>query len=174
MFFTVRNQFINSWADIDVRGYVDYIGLVKCHLAVCTFAHLWNFLSNLLQGGELLGQGGELVPPAYARPQNLCFSQPIPPSATPLHSALHCRILPYTSTLLCQAALHFQVHRARILMELFDQRESLPVVGGRHVALGAAPHMTTFARLSPISNSHPFDFLTPPPHTMSKQHMHEI
>ena len=136
--------------------------------------------------GGLVGQGGELVPPAYARPQNLCFSQPIPPSATLLCSVrsfliLHCLLLGTldfncypASTLLCQAALHFQVHRARILMELFDQRESLPVVGGRHVALGAAPHMTTFARLSPVSNSHPFDFLTPPPHTMSKQHMHEI
>ena len=50
-------------------------------------------------GGGLLGQGGELVPPAYARPQNLCFSQPIPPSATLLCTALLCQILPYTALL---------------------------------------------------------------------------
>ena len=36
------------------------------------------------------------------------------------------------------------------------------------------PHMTTFARLSPISNSHPFDFLTPPPRKISQWRMHAV
>ena len=97
-----------------------------------------------------------------------------------LHSALLCQILPYTALLEIHRNTGFYSPLPGCISlssaQDFDGivGESLPVVGGRHVALGAAPHMTTFARLSPVSNSHPFDFLTPPPHTMSKQHMHEV
>ena len=70
-------------------------------LHFCPFVEL--FVKSIA-GGGLLGQGGELVPPAYARPQNLCFSQPIPPSAT-----LLCQILPYTALLEIHRNTGFQL-----------------------------------------------------------------
>ena len=123
-------------------------------LYFCLFV---KFLSHLFGGGGggggLLGQESELVPPAYARPQNLCFSQPIPPSAnnTALRCTalscllLHCLDLNYRAT--CYP-LPGCITLSSAPGEDFDGivgREREPgVVGGRHVAPGAAPPHDNF------------------------------
>ena len=150
------------------------------YMEVCISAYLLKFLSHLFGGGVGGGYLARRVSwcPLPTRDHKTCVSlnQSLHQPTTLLYAALHCHAYYCTAwiltieqlVILCQAALHFQVHRERILMELLDERESREWWVADMWLPEPPPHMTTFARLSPISNSHPFDFLTPPPHTMSQ------
>ena len=137
-----------------------------------SFAKFVDFFGQIHGRGSYLAWRGSWCPlPTRDHKTSVSLNQSLHQLAATTLFLCSNPLLNYNATFrLCYTAFHFQVHWERILMELLNQRESQWWWWVADMWLSEPPpHMTTFARLSPISNSHPFDFLTPPPHTMSKQ-----